>query len=428
MRKPRYRMVGAATALVALLGASACNNFLDVADPTVIDASTIDPNADLPTFASSALQNLFDAFDNIVVYSAWFSGEAYVGDTFPTRNDIGRRVVEFTNGTLDGEVYQPLELAISTNEKVLELANAAPTPPQGVLAKANFASAYAILLEAENFCEVVISSGLDNLGSGTPSDQAMQEAINRFQAAIDAGTQSGDADIVNASYVGMARAQLFRGEYAAAAAAAANVPADFEFMVPKADDPSYRGRLGNTVYSFTLARPSLVVPPYYRDLNDPRIQYALTVDGSGNPVKSQGNDFDFYHQTKYPGWDAPLRLSSGLEAQYISAEAKLMQGDPTEALALIAARNEPGSNSGDDEDFVADTGTLVQLLDQKARDFYLEAVHEGDWRRNPDKTPYVPPAGTPYYADAVGGTFGDVTCLPTPRAEVDNNPNYGGGG
>ncbi len=410
---------------VAVTAAGCGDDFLTVENPTVIDASTIDPVNDLPTFVASARQNLFDAYDDVIVYSAWFSGEAYVGDTFPTRNDIGRRVVEFTNGTLVSGVYEPLALAIASNERVLELIEESGVTNESGTATANFGSGWAILLMAENFCEVVISSSLDNLGSAIPSDVAMAEAIARFDRAIVAGTAAEEMDIVNAARTGKARAHLFRGEYAEAIAAASQVPEDFEYIVPKVDDTSFRG-LGNTVYAFTLSRPSLVTPDYYRALDDPRIEFELQLNAEGEPLKSQGNNFDFYAQTKYPGWDADIRLGSGLEAQYIIAEAEFKLGNPAPAEALIAERMVPSANSGDDIDFVPSTGTLVQLLDQKARDFWLEAVHMGDWRRNHDATPYVPPAGSPYYADDVGGEFGDLTCLPTPRVEVENNDQYDG--
>lgn len=425
MKIYRNRIATAAAILAMVAVPTACEDFLDVPDPTVIDAGTIDPVNDLPTFAASALMNLFTALDNIIVYSAWFTGEAYVGDTFPTRNDIGRRVVEYTNGTLNGDVYEPLALAISTNENVLRLLTESGVDNDEVRTMANLGSGWSIVLEAENFCQVVISSGPDEfLGSPITPDAAMQEAIARFDAAIQAGTAAGEEDMVNAARVGKARAQLYIDDFAGAIATAAAVPADFEYVVPKVDDPSNRGRLGNTVWSFTLARSSLVVPPVYRDLNDPRIEYELWLDDSGNPVKSQGNDFDFYAQDEYPNWDAPLILASGLEARYLAAEAALKAGDPSLATALIAEREVPGSNSGDDTDFVADTGTLVQLLDQKARDMFLTAQHMGDWQRNLNSTPYVPPAGSPYYAVQFGEAYGDLTCMPIPRQEVDNNPNF----
>lgn len=420
----RNRNVRLAAILGMVAAPVACDDFLDVPDPTVIDAGTIDPVNDLPTFAVSALQDLFSALDDVIVYSAWFSGEAWVGDTFPTRNDIGRRVVEYTNGTLNSDIYQPLAFAISTNERVLELMDENSVDNDEIRTMANLGSGWAILLEAENFCEVVISSGLHNLGSAITPAEAMGEAIARFDAAIAAGTAAELDDMVQAAQVGKARAHLFRGEYADAIAAAGAVDADFEYEVPKVDDPSNRGRLGNTVWSFTLARSSLVVPPYYRALNDDRVEYELWLDADGNPVKSQGNDFDFYAQDVYPGWGASLILASGLEARYLAAEAALKDGNPAPAIALIAERTDPTSATGDDIDFVADTGTLVQLLDQKARDLFLRGTHMGDWRRNPDSTPYVPPASSPYYAEQFGEAFGPLTCMPIPRQEVDNNPNY----
>lgn len=424
IKNNRYVRMAALLGVVAL--PAACDDFLEVQDPTVIDAGTIDPVNDLPTFAASALQDLFAALDDIIVYAAWFSGEAWVGDTFPTRNDIGRRVVEYTNGTLRDEVYEPIAAAISTNERVLELLDESGIENDEISTMANLGSGWAILLEAESFCEVVISSGLHNLGRPIPPAEAMGEAIARFDAAIAAAAGDDDlADMAQAAWVGKARAHLFRGEYVEAITAAGNVDDDFEFIVPKIDDPSFRGRLGNTVWNFTLARSSLVVPPYYRALNDDRIAYELWLDDSGQPIKSQGNEFDFYAQNVYPGWDAPLILASGLEARYIAAEAALKNGDPGPAEALIAERSNPDAESGDDIDFVEDTGTLVQLLDEKARDLFLRGTHLGDWRRNPDSTPYVPPAGSPYYAVQFGAAFGPVTCMPTPQQEVDNNPNFG---
>src|SRR5690606_30630766 len=138
-------------------------------------------------------------------YSAWFSGEAWVGDTFPTRNDIGRRVVEYTNGTLTTEIYEPISFAISTNERVLELMAENNVDNDEVATMANLGSGWAILLEAENFCQVVVSSGLHNLGSAMTPAEGMATAIARFDAAIAAGTAGGFDEMVQAAWVGKAR-------------------------------------------------------------------------------------------------------------------------------------------------------------------------------------------------------------------------------
>ena len=93
------------------------------------------------------------------------------------------------------------------------------------------------------------------------------------------------------------------------------------------------------------------------------------------------------------------------------------------AVALIAERAAAGS-AVDGDDF-ADTpdDVLTELLDQRARDFYLEGQHMGTWLRNGYETPYVYRPGTAYYAEA-GSTVGTQTCLVVPDDEVLNNPNF----
>src|SRR5690606_10195952 len=136
------------------------------------------------------------------------------------------RVVEYTNGTLTTEIYEPISFAISTNERVLELMAENNVDNDEVATMANLGSGWAILLEAENFCQVVVSSGLHNLGSAMTPAEGMATAIARFDAAIAAGTAGGFDEMVQAAWVGKARAHLFRGENAEAIAAAANVDAD----------------------------------------------------------------------------------------------------------------------------------------------------------------------------------------------------------
>lgn len=411
-------------AAAATLTAAGCDNFLEVRNPTVIEAAQVDPVLDAPTFSQSALNNLFTAFDNLIVYGAWFTGEAWVGDTFPTRNDIARRTLDFTNGTLNDEIYAPIALAISSGESAQEILAGVPDAARNInIARAAFTSAYGVLLEAEHFCQVVISSGLENLGKPLTPAQGYAEAVTRFQKVISvagaAGGTQGDM-LLNAARVGLARAYLNMGRYNDAVQAAAQVPAAFVFSAPRVDDPSNRNALGNTVYFFTLSRPSLVVPPYYRDLNDPRV--TSTLGGSGFPSVTQGNDLQFHRQTKYASWNAPLRLASGLEARYIAAEAQLKLGNPAPATALIAERQATAAGAAEGNTYASGDPVLVELLDQKSRDFYLEGVHMSDWRRNPKETPYVLPAGAAYYV--AGQTVGTQTCIMLPDDEVLNNPNF----
>jgi hypothetical protein len=415
-----FRAMVGATAIAAAAG---CDDFLSVDNPTVIDASTVDPVADAPTFSRSAMNNLFTAFDNVAVYQAWFTGEAWVGDTFPTRNDIAKRTIDFSNTTMENDVWTPLARAIATGERTQELLAGSSNEGSNInIARATFASAYGIQLMAETFCQTVISSSLENIGSPLDQQQASAEAAKRFEKVIAVGTANGSDEgllLANAARVGLARARLFQNDYAGAIAAAQQVPVDFEFVAPRVDDPANRGPLGNTIYTFTLARPSLVVPPYFRALDDPRVTSEL--GEGGFPTKTQGNDLDFHRQTKYTDYGDDVRLASYLEARYIIAEAEFKTGNPAPAIALITDRQQAGTGAGGD--FATGDATLVELLDQRARDFYLEAQQMGTWLRNPGATPYVLRAGTDYYAEATS-QIGAQTCFPVPDDEVLNNPNF----
>ena len=90
-----YMRSALSAALVAVAAlAAGCDNFLEVEHPGVIDAGTIDPVADAETFSLSAQTNFFNAYDNVAVYGAFFTGEAWVDDTYAGRKDMARRSVD----------------------------------------------------------------------------------------------------------------------------------------------------------------------------------------------------------------------------------------------------------------------------------------------------------------------------------------------
>jgi hypothetical protein len=158
-----------------------------------------------------------------------------------------------------------------------------------------------------------------------------------------------------------------------------------------------------------------IVAGPYRALGDPRVTF---VDGNAN---SQDGSIRVFRQTKYTSFTAPIRIASGLEARYIIAEAQLELGNTAPALALIAERRTAGSQPA----FTGTTPTaiLAELMDQRARDFWLEAKHLGDILRNPSAAALVPPVGSPFYK-ATYGDFLPIACLPIPFAEKANNPNF----
>jgi hypothetical protein len=413
------------SALAAAIGltATACDSFLEVSNPNIIEADSVDPVADGAVFSYSALQNLATAYGPLIVYSAWHTTEGYVGDSYPTRMQFGQRRVGETNTTFNSELWVPLSRALASSEDVLDILGNAEGAEEDVnVARAALAAGYAYQLMGEMFCE-----GVERGGPALSTAELLGRAADRFQRASDVGFAAGSTDgkaIANTALVGRARALLQAGKYAEAATVAGQVADDFNFNLAYVDDQARRTALGNGLFYWSHggARESFVVPPAYRQMaddGDPRIAYA----DAGKAA--QDEDLHFYTQKKYDSWQAPVRLASGLEARYIKAEAELM-GDigSTAALALIAERRAAGDQGlflGVGKDVI-----LAELMDQRSRDFWLEGKRMGDWRRNPDAVPNVLPAGEGNYYQTLAPNkdVGTQTCWPIPFAERNANGNF----
>jgi hypothetical protein len=407
---PRSMRIAALAAFVTL-GTAGCD--MKISNPTVLDAATFDPSSDASTLSLSAQSNFYRALGGIIPFSAFLSQEAWVGAVRQETNDIGRRVMTAATSDVNASLWVPLQRSIAANEQTIAaLAPAAGATANIHLARAQMNSGFSLVLLAEHFCQGTIL-----VGPPMSPAQLLDSAIARFTRAVPIATAAGGVEgskVVNASNVGLARAYLQKQDYARAAAAAALVPASFVYNAVTVDDASNR-TLGNLAYSYDIGGNLVVVPDAYRALNDPRVPWSNT------GRTAQDGTLQYYQQLKYTGYATPIRVASGLEASYIAAESKLQTGDPSAALTLIAARRAANQQP-------AFTGTttssiLAELMDQRAREFWLEARHVGDLRRNPAATPYVPAAGTPFYKPAQGN-FGQATCLPVPVAETSANPNF----
>jgi hypothetical protein len=410
----------AAGALLAV-GATACgDDFVTVTNPNVIDAATVDPLSSGNTLALSAQQNYVDMIGLLAMYGGWFSGEANVSDTFPTRNEFGIRNITDLNGSLNTDVWQPLSRAIGSAKQVLDLNLPNPTTNISVARAATF-RAFAMLQMASDFCTGTFSSGPE-----LNTNQMLDSASFWFTRAIEVGRANGSSEGVsfaNASLVGRARVKLQRGDNAGAAADAAAVPAGFEYNLRFTDDLANRNRLSNDLWIFSFTRGSISVAPWYRQ-GDPRVPYR--VQGGTPPATAAPQDAvpgGFHQQIKFPAFDSPMRLASKLEADYIAAEAS---GSVQTQLALInsrrAANGRPAYAGATDA-----ASVKTELFNQRALEFYLEGKRVADFRRSPTSVaPTITAAGQPYFKPGYGNT-GTDTCYPIPRTERDNNPNMTGG-
>ena len=412
---------GALALLVACL--PACDSFLEVENPNNLEAENVDADRDAGILSRSAYQSFVAQYGDVGVYAAWFTNEARVGDTFPTRNDFGRRDVSAISTSDNTNMWNTMHSALQFAEKtILQLKD---SNNKLDLARAYFASGYGLILMAENYCEGTIAEAQLDVAA-TPRGplttvQTLDSAIARLtQANSIAKAITGNAEatnIANASLVGIARAHLQAGRRTEASQFASQVPANFTYNILHLDDASNRGRLGNDFWNYSESRISLVVGPEFRamaDAGDTRIAY------TDMKRLAQDGQLQFYRQGKIAGWGSADRLASSLEAEYIKIEA---DRNAAAMFAFINTRRAVGKQAA----IAATTDIDVlmrELMEQRTRDFWLENHRMGDFRRNPQYVPYIiPPGATTYYKPG-SGQVASQTCWPVPDSEIRNNPNW----
>jgi hypothetical protein len=416
--KAVHRELGFGLTVLLAVAAAGCDSFVEVNNPNTLEAEAIDPERDGPLLSRSVYQSFITDWGNdggFTVLVAWFTNEARVGDTFPTRNSIGRRDVVDGVSHLNndwGDIHDNIQFARTVAAAIEPAGNTVD------LARVWWVSGFSILSMAENFCEgTIAASNTEPRGRMTVAallDSAIID-LTKARTVAQASTGAEATALAMSAQVGIARAHLQAGRAADAAAAAAQVPDDFVYELWHLDDPNNRA-LGNYVWSFSEARISLVVGPEFRamaDAGDPRISY---VDEGR---LSQDGILQFFRQNKYKSYADNERFASGLEARYIEVEANM---NPAAMLAFINERRAVGNQTPINTTDINEL--LSELMEQKTRDFWLEGRRLADWRRLGDHVPYIiPPGENTYYKDNLGPVRA-VTCWSVPQAEKDNNPNW----
>lgn len=411
------RLIPRMSRLVVTLGAAllatttACEGFLEVKNPNVINSEEIDPVADATTLANSAQQSYSSALGWLIMYGAWFTGEALVAETFPTRNEYGRRDVVAANVSHNTDVWFPLSQATASNAFVVS--RSLPNPTTNInYVRSNTWLGYSFLLMAEQFC-----TGTTRSGPALTRDAMLDSAILHFSEAITIGTANGTSaatTLANVSRVGRARARHARGLNSDAVADASAVPSGFEFRFNHIDDPGNRTRLSNRMWQFTFDRGSISVAPAYQ-VSDPRVTYLLP--GQHALSAQDANAGPFVVQQKYPTYASSIRVASKLEADYIIAE---IGGNAAQQAHIAIRRTAAGlpAYSGATDD----ASVLTEFIRQKHLDFYLEGQRFGDLRRVPAAVANMPVPGATYFKGGFA-PIGNQVCYPLPLAETDNNPN-----
>lgn len=421
--KGMARMARFLTVFLFALSGSACDQLLEVEDPVNLTPDDLAGGAPIDLTVNGIRGAFQEMMDNYVMHTGMMTDEFILAGTFPYRQEIDERATVTNNSGLLNELYNPLSVArfmADTGVVILEDAVGRPGLDEDELrqgmALAKYYGAYSRMLLAEAFCQSPIAGG-----PPLSSDERMQDALQAFQEAEAAAQAAGDGNLVGAARLGQARAQLWLGDYTAAAALAGQVSPDMAFYayysgnstaqynrvadVTHALDDTYRWTVGDGTLEFTAFEKW----PYF----DEWVELGLLVPRPD--LESFNPSVPVVLQMKYASADAPIPVATSAEARLIQAEVLLRNGDPGGAGTIV---NELRADHWG-LDPIAFDGPLSEdleiLVRERARELYLIGERLGTFRR------LLESDGIDLFPT---GKLGTQTCFPIPERETDTNPNF----
>jgi starch-binding outer membrane protein, SusD/RagB family len=439
----RWTALGLGAAFAA---ASGCDTaaLVQLDDPDLITRPVIEDPANLGEVRNGVLFEFARAYagpagnnqnPGIIGHAGLMTDELWYASTFTTFQDIDRRrVLDFTNSSLL-TVFRYIQRARNLGEQASAAYAASDRANSADHALVTNLAGYSYIFLAENYCSGVPISRAEfsgNLEYGAPqtTQQLFQAAIANFDAALAmmTGAENPVVHQRNLARVGKARALLGLNQIADAAAIAAQVPADYEYLVRYSPGPSANNGLWYNINSERRSSAATNegvngLPFFRRDTINNTIDPRVPVDSSGFGI---GASIPHYAQFKYPGRDAPIVLASGREARLIQAEALLNGGASDAYLPILnALRDEADIGLAPLSDPGTPQARVRQLFSERAFWMWLTAHRLGDMRRMVRQ--YNMPANTvfPVGTTIFGQAYGDDVNLPIPFNET-NNPEFGG--
>ncbi|MBA2571648.1 MAG: hypothetical protein H0V06_01285 [Gemmatimonadetes bacterium] len=424
-----------------------CDGLLEVENPQAIAPEQLDDRVNLNLLTNGVVGDFQRAFDDLAYFSGVFTDELRNHFTFVEEPQIDQRDVTPGNGTAAGLVYNQLQrargLADSTAVRLQRvLGDSANSDLR--LARVLAYGGMTYVLMAETLCEAPVNLSRPY----TPEELFRDFALPRFQQAIQVATAAqaaaaaqapatagsrrtvaGADSIINFARVGAARAALNLGNKQQAVQFASPVPTGFLLNANYSDNSSEENnfvfaRLTNTVSASVAGTP-------FEGLKDIRVPIPASAGATGTGFsRFQPNSPTAYstYTGTLPGGEftrgSNIRVASGLEAQYIVAEA---EGLNAKNLAFINARRAIGGEPALPAT-ITPARFLAAVREQRRIDLYLDAHRLGDLRRYRaqfgDNIEDINKFEQGPYLESTTVSFANQYCFPVSASEMAGNPNY----
>lgn len=427
--------------VLAAVAVAACDDVLDVTDPSVVDPGALEGPEGVSTRANGVVRDFQEAYDDYVRYAAMFTDEMILSGTFQGRVEVDDRRISRDNVQITGELYEPLQRARQSTSDLIEDFEENLDDPEFSsvrgemevgLARAHLFAGYLRVMLAEMYCNAVT----DSLGPALTPDEVMGEALGLLDEAESRADALGLADVADAARVGQARAHLWLGNLEEIEDLTSDVPTGFVHQVQYSENTDdQENELAQFTWGFSgfLIRWSVGDGTTAERANeefaylDEWVEQGLIDPDPG--LSAQNESVPVVLQMLYDAPDRNMVVASGWEARMIEAEVELRTGsagaaesdvndlltDPDQTANPMLAVN-PSLDPGPFEE-VDFTGDLSQDLPQLARarlaGLWLTGQRQGTLRR------FAENDGIDLYPDRGG----DDVCFPIVQQEVDNNPN-----
>jgi hypothetical protein len=406
--------------LIALVPA-ACD--FTVTNPGPVQADNLNDPGAFPSIIGGIQRAMIEGINYTALH-----GAAVTRELFPT-GQTGQFGIEAFNsvghlnddqqGTPWSGSQQARWLAESAVARFQEILGADASSSKYV-AEANLWAGYANRLLGENMCEAVIDGG-----PAMNHTEYLNRAKEQFSQAISVAQTAGEGTLGTAAYAGRAAVNVQLGDWASAAADAANVPTDFVFQLRfyNIGDDYQQNRIAwasmNQPYK-AHSQWNTWYADYHDASGDARVAYTRTDDVGTGALECCGV-IDWWPQAKYDR-ASPMDLSTGSEMRLVEAEALLRDNQMGAAVDKI---NEVRAAAGVAPIEPASTEAAWTLLKrERGIDLWLEGRRLGDLRRwDDDSTP-----GALDAKEMVGAASHlqvQDLCFPISKTERDRNPNIG---
>jgi hypothetical protein len=416
------RRLATTIGVATLLAACSTSDLLKVQAPNSVPADIYSNPAYASLMVNSVIGDFECAFGSFVVAEGLVSDELHDASLNNGNWNMDRRDNGFTSGfygvtscTTQTGIYTPLSTVRGEADAAIKSLGgwtAAQVPNLTTLqAQANLYAGFSYAALGQSMCQAAFDMGplVDQKGMF-----ALAEA--RFTAAITAAQAAGLTTVLNAAYVGRARARLFLHNAAGAIADAQLVPSGFVF---NASMDATNARRFNHVFQAVSTAGTATVEVTARALTtengqaDPRSAMVLLKTAPGDGVAQIYIPAKYNAASLTAGEALPMPIARYAEAQLILAEA---QGGANAVTIINAMRAAVNLNPYTGPTDPASITTLI--AGERQRVLFLEGFRAFDIERL--ALPLVPAAGSPYLQ---GGVYGATVCLPVPDIERDNNPS-----